>query len=110
MKEDKLYLIHISECIQRVVQYTATGRDEFMRQSIIQDAVIRNLQVMAESSQRLSMESKTRHPEIDWLKISGFRNILVHNYLGVDLELIWNIVTQDLPELEIAISKLLEEQ
>lgn len=110
MKDDKLYLIHMSECINRVNKYTTGGRDEFMSQSLIQDAVVRNLQVMAESSKRISDERKNRHLEVDWQEISGFRNILVHDYLGVDLELVWNIVTNELPGLEMAILIMLNEK
>lgn len=89
MKDDRLYLIHMSECIQRIENYTFGGRSEFMQSELIQDAVIRNLQIMAESSQRVSAEQKQRHSEVDWLKITGFRNVLVHDYLGVDLERVW---------------------
>jgi uncharacterized protein with HEPN domain len=110
VKDDKLYLIHMNECINRVNKYTTGGRDEFMSESIIQDAVVRNLQVMAESSKRISDERKNRHLEVNWQEISGFRNILVHDYLGVDLELVWNIVTNELPGLETAILIMLKEK
>jgi uncharacterized protein with HEPN domain len=100
----------MSECINRVNKYTTGGRDEFMSQSLIQDAVVRNLQVMAESSKRISDERKNRHLEVDWQEISGFRNILVHDYLGVDLELVWNIVINELPGLEMAILIMLKEK
>ena len=110
MKDDKLYLIHMSECINRVNKYTTGGRDEFLSLSLIQDAVVRNLQVMAESSKRISDERKNRHLEVDWQEISGFRNILVHDYLGVDLELVWNIVANELPGLAMAILIMLNEK
>jgi len=98
MKDDKLYLIHISECIERVEQYVGEGgRDAFMADMLIQDAVLRNLQVLAESTQRVSDALKSAHPEVSWYKISGFRNVLVHDYLGVDLERVWLIVERDLP-------------
>jgi uncharacterized protein with HEPN domain len=100
----------MSECINRVNKYTTGGRDEFMSQSLIQDAVVRNLQVMAESSKRISDERKNRHLEVDWQEISGFRNILVHDYLGVDLELVWNIVINELPGLEMAILSMLKDK
>jgi uncharacterized protein with HEPN domain len=109
VKDDKLYLIHMSECIQRVEKYTSGGQDEFMQSELIQDAVIRNLQIMAESSQRISEERKERHPEVDWFRISGFRNVLVHDYLGVDLERVWNIIDADLPGLKSAVSIMLDE-
>ncbi|OGN92342.1 MAG: hypothetical protein A2Y88_03400 [Chloroflexi bacterium RBG_13_48_10] len=109
MKDDKLYLIHVQECIQRIEKYTLGGKMEFMQQDLIQDAVIRNLQVLAESSQRISDERKLNHPEVDWLALSGFRNILVHDYLGVDLEMVWNIIDNDLPSLKYSLLKMLDE-
>jgi uncharacterized protein with HEPN domain len=109
MRDDKLYLIHMSECIQRVEKYSTGGRDEFMYSDLIQDGVIRNLQIMAESSQRVSDERKERHPEVDWFKISGFRNVLVHDYLGVDLEKVWNIIEYELPALRVAIATMLND-
>ena len=65
MKDDRLYLIHIDECIARIEQYTVGGRDEFLRSTLIQDAVLRNLQVLAESTQRLSDPLKAQYPRVD---------------------------------------------
>jgi uncharacterized protein with HEPN domain len=67
---------------------------------LIQDAVLRNLQVLAESTQRLSEEYKNRHSDIEWRKISGLRNILVHDYLGIDAETVWVIVNKELSTLQ----------
>ncbi len=92
MKDDTLYLIHIRECIERIEKYTAEGgKDAFLASTLIQDALMRNLQIMAESTQHLSNTAKEAHPEVDWYKISGFRNVLVHGYLGVDLDRVWII-------------------
>ena len=104
-------MIHIHECIVRVEKYTARGgKDAFLGSTLIQDAVMRNLQIMAESIQRLSDATKETHPEVDWYKISGFRNVLVHGYLGVDLERVWIIVERDLPSLKDAITSMLKER
>jgi uncharacterized protein with HEPN domain len=72
MKDDRLYLIHISECIARVEQYTAGGREEFQASTLIQDAVLRNLHTLTESTQRLSEAFRAEHPEIDWRGMAGF--------------------------------------
>jgi uncharacterized protein with HEPN domain len=109
MKDDKLYLIHMQECIQRIEKYTAGGKMEFLQQELIQDAVIRNLQVLAESSQHISDERKLSHPEVDWLALSGFRNVLVHDYLGVDVDRVWNIIINDLPPLKRSLIIMLGE-
>jgi uncharacterized protein with HEPN domain len=108
VKDDRLYLIHISECILRVEKYMGNGgRDGFMQSDIIQDAVIRNLQIMAESATRVSNALQEKHPEVDWFKIRGFRNVLVHDYLGVDLQSVWNILEKDLPKLKSAVENIL---
>ena len=107
MKDDGLYLIHILECIARIEKYTVNGRREFMSSELVQDAVIRNLQVLAESSQRLSDDVKIAHPEIDWKGVSGFRNVLVHGYLGVDIARCWEIVEVELPKLKTALSSIM---
>lgn len=111
MKDDMLYLIHISECVERIERYVSEGgKDQFMSSTLIQDAVLRNLQTMAESIQRLSDASQSAHPEIEWRKISGFRNVLVHDYLSVDLERVWLVIENDLPELKHAINAMLNER
>lgn len=108
MKDDKLYLIHISECIERIDSYLE-GIDEegFTKSSLVQDAVVRNLQVMAESTQRLSDRLKEMQPDIDWKRIAGFRNILVHDYLGVDVERVWNIIKNEIPALKKAVHEMM---
>ena len=109
MKDEKLYLIYISERIERIESYVGEiDKEKFMDSSLLQDAVIRNLQTLAESTQRLSDRLKDSHPEIDWNKIAGFRNVLVHDYLGVDVERIWNIVEKELPALKNSIRKMLD--
>ncbi|MFN0105429.1 MAG: DUF86 domain-containing protein [Bryobacteraceae bacterium] len=71
----------------------------FRRSELIQDAVLRNLQILAESTQRISDQMKALHPEVDWRAIAGFRNVLVHDYLGINFVRIWEIVSVHLPAL-----------
>lgn len=108
MKDDRLYLIHICECIERIESYAKdTDKQEFIDSTLLQDAIVRNLQVLAESTQRLSDEIKETENEIDWFKIAGFRNVLVHDYLGLDIERVWNILKKDMPILKKAIQRML---
>lgn len=107
MKDDRLYLVHILECIDRIERYTAEGKKAFMADERTQDAVLRNLQVLSESTQRLSDGLKEAHPEVDWRGISGFRNVLVHDYLGIHLIRVWEIVEDDLSELKDGIYNIL---
>jgi uncharacterized protein with HEPN domain len=107
VKDDRLYLLHITECIDRIERYCADGADVFLGDSRTQDAVLRNLQTLAESTQRLSDGLKSAHPEVNWRGLSGFRNVLVHGYLGIDLERAWVIATRDVPELKAHIAQIL---
>ncbi len=108
ISRDNLYLIHIRECLTRVAEYTSGGRDEFMNDTRTQDAVLRNLQIMGESTQRLSETLKAAHPQVQWRDLAAFRNILVHNYLGMDLAQIWQIITDDLPPFEQQIDAMMQ--
>jgi len=110
MKDDRLYLIHIAECIDRIESYThSMDKKVFLASSLVQDAVIRNLQTMAESTQRLSDAAKRSRSDIEWYRIAGFRNVLVHDYLGVDVERVWNIVQEELPALKNAAHEMLKQ-
>ena len=102
MKDDRVYLKHILRCIARIEEYTAGGRERFFASHLIQDGVIRNLQTLAESSQHLSDGVKASQSSVDWKGLAGFRNVLVHDYLGVDLELVYRAVEQDVPKLKVA--------
>lgn len=103
MKTDQVYIEHILECIRRIEENTAQGREVFVASHTLQDAVLRNLQTLSESTQHLSAEVTVQHPNIPWKQIAGFRNVIVHNYLGIDLNLIWTVIQRDLPPLKQAV-------
>jgi len=109
MKSDRIYLDHILECISWIEQFTAEGREAFFKDRKTQSAVLRELQTLAESTERLSEEFKTRHPQIPWRNIAGFRNILVHDYLGIKLDRIWEIMKGDLSLLRAALLAAIED-
>lgn len=88
MKDDAVDLNHILDCIQRIEEDLEGGRERFTGSHTIQDAVLRNLQVLAESTGRLSDSLKASQPDIEWRKITAFRNVLVHDHLGIDLDTI----------------------
>ncbi len=101
-----MLLEHMSDCLGRILEYTNGERSRFEASRLVQDAVIRNLQTLAESSQRLSSEIKGTQPQIPWRELSGFRNVIVHGYLGVDLGAVWLVVEQDLPALSEALNQM----
>jgi uncharacterized protein with HEPN domain len=108
MKDDRLYLIHIQEAIERIEEYTQEGKEYFLEHRKTQDAVLRNLHTRAESSQRISSRLKEQHPQVDWRILSAFRNVVVHDYLGMSLSRVWDIVESDLPDLKEHIAIILK--
>jgi uncharacterized protein with HEPN domain len=104
MTDDTMYLIHIQECLTRIKSYTKKGKDEFFDSNLIQDAVVRNLQTLSESTQRLSDDLRKQVKDVNWRDIAGFRNLLVHNYLGLDYAKIWQIVENDVPALRASLA------
>lgn len=98
---DTELLDHMLDCIAHIREYTQGRRTVFFGSPMVQDAVVRNLHTFTESSQRLSDDVKAAEPTVDWRRMSGMRNILVHAYLGgIDLETVWAVIEQELPELE----------
>lgn len=103
---DRVLLAHMRECIERVREYTAGDKARFETSRLVQDAVIRNLQTLTESSQRLSDSIKSTEPQVPWRELAGFRNVIVHGYLGIDLGAVWLVVEQDLPSLAAALERM----
>ena len=105
-KDASVYIRHIYDCILRIEEDVQEGRDAFFQQHKTQDAVIRNLEVIGQAVKDLGPEFLVmEHPNIPWSQIAGTRNILAHQYLGVDLKLVWNIVEYNVPELKDAIEQ-----
>ena len=109
MKDDRVYLLHISDCIRRIERYIEGGEAMFFRDEKTQDSVVRNLQTLAESTTRLSDKIKAAQPEVDWAAVKRFRNVLVHDYLGLNMFRVWDIATHELPVLKRKVSEMLAE-
>ena len=107
MKDDRLYLIHIVECIEKIERFSSDGKEAFFADDRTQDAVLRNLQLVGESAKRLSADARSEHPEEYWRSVIGLRNILVHEYLGVNLERVWQVIVRDLPVLKSNLKAML---
>ncbi len=108
MKKDKVYLLYIKDCIEAVEKNIVGGKEAFLSNRQIRSATLRELQTLAESTLQLSEDLQKNHPEIPWKKMRGFRNILVHNYLGIDFELVWTMIQNDLPGLKKSVEKLIK--
>ena len=96
---DRRYLTYIRDAIALIEARARVGREGFLRDLDIQDAILWRLETLAEATGRLSSEVKDRHPEIRWRAVYGFRNIAAHAYLDLRLDQVWEIIDQHLPAL-----------
>ena len=107
MNKDTLYLESMRECLERIDEYTVGGEEDFMASKLVQDGVIRNLEVIGEATKNLSDDLRSANPEIPWRQIAGMRDVLIHDYLRVNLGRVWQTVVHDLLPLSIVINSLL---
>lgn len=109
MKDPRIYLISILDCIVRLQEYTHDGKDVFLRSTLIQDGVIRNLEVIGEATKQLPDEIKQAYPDVEWRGMAGLRDVLIHNYLRVNLNRVWVVIEMNIPTLKAQIEQILEE-
>jgi len=109
VKDDRLYLTSILESIHNIQEYTQLGRDAFMQSRMQRDAVVRNFETIGEAAKQVSGDLRKVHPEIPWRKVAGFRDVLIHDYLGVDVNEVWNITERELPDLKAKVERILSE-
>jgi uncharacterized protein with HEPN domain len=107
VKDDRAYLEHIRDAIDDIATYTRAGRDAFFAERMRQDATLRKLAVIGQAVKNLSDVSRSREPEIPWKQIAGLRDKVIHDYFGVNLEIVWGVVERDLPRLRPAVGRLL---
>ena len=109
MKGDRAYLRHVLDAIDKIDSYASVGRDVFMSTSHWQDAIMRQLEIIGEATKRLSKDLRSGHTEVPWRRMAGLRDVLIHDYFGVDLAAVWEITQKDLPKLKVSIEKILAE-
>ena len=107
MRDDRERLLHIQDAIERIEKYAKKGKEAFARDELIQSWILRHLQIIGEACRALSPEFKAQHSDVPWSDIIGMRNILVHDYFGIDVEAVWSAVERDLPELKRKIDAIL---
>ena len=104
------FLCDIIEAVKRVETYIAKiNYEEFLQDTKTQDAVIRNLEIVGEAVKNLSMDFKNKHKDIEWKKIAGLRDRIIHYYFGVNWDIVWDVINTKLPELKRKIGNIIKE-
>jgi len=108
-ENDLIYFEDIVDSIEKIEKYISDmSLEDFKKNDLVQDAVLRNLEIIGEASNNLSEEIKNKHKEVPWKRIIGMRNIISHKYFGIDLEIIWEIITTNLPSTKGLVNSILK--
>ena len=109
-KDDTVYLRHILDAIERIADYTkGTSAEQFMQSQLVQDGVVRQLEIIGEASRNLSDEFRQEHLQVPWSQMIGLRNRIIHAYFNVNLHIVWEIVQKDLAPLKQQVKHILGE-
>lgn len=104
-KDDSVYIRHILDAISRIERYVSGVEEkEFQNNEMMQDAIIRQIEIIGEASKKLSSDTKDAYKDIEWKDIAGMRDKLIHDYFGVDLQSVWDTATIDIPKLKQSLS------
>jgi uncharacterized protein with HEPN domain len=105
-----IFIRDIHYCASKILNYTnGLNREDFFSDSRTYDAVMRNLQIIGEASKKLSAEIKRKYKNIEWKKITGLRDIVVHDYSRIDEDIIWDVVHSKIPKLKLSIESILKD-
>lgn len=109
MRDEKARILDMLEAIENIERYAGKGREAFERDELIQTWIVHHLEIIGESASRLGSQHRAGHPEVPWPQIIAMRNLIVHEYFGIDLEEVWQVVERDLPELKVRFTEICEE-
>ena len=109
MRDEVVYLRHIQDAILKINAYTEGGKKEFFSNPMIQDDVVRNLEIIREAAGNLSSSFRKSHSKVPWRQITAMRNVLAHEYFGVDLDIVWKVVSKRLPVLHRQVKLMIKQ-
>ncbi len=111
MKDDLVFLNHIKEFCEDLQEYLYEIKsfEEFKKNKLYQDAIVRKLEIIGEAGTNVSDELKNKYPQIPWREIKGMRNRLIHAYFGVNLKIVWNVLINQIPKLHKQINKIIKD-
>ncbi|HEX5309019.1 MAG TPA: DUF86 domain-containing protein [Solirubrobacteraceae bacterium] len=108
MKDERAYLLHVIEAIDAILSYTREGREAFYADGKTRDAVVRNIEIIGQAAKGVSDTTRELEPDVPWRQMAGMRDKLIHEYFGVDLALVWDVVERDLPDVRPRLEQLVE--
>ena len=107
-KDNQVYLRHIYDAIERIEDYTKDiKKAQFKENKMMQAAVIREIEIIGEASKRINEEFKLQYTQVPWKQMAGMRDKVIHDYFGVDIEIVWNTINKDIPLLKSYFKKIL---
>lgn len=110
-KDSKVYMRHMLEAIESIESYINNiSENNFYKNKMIQDAVVRNLEIIGEAAKNVVKLTRDKYPDIEWKRIAGLRDVLIHEYFGVDIEKVWRIVEGRLPDLKKKLRRIVNEK
>jgi uncharacterized protein with HEPN domain len=109
-KDELLYFLHIRDAIKKILEYSSNVEEQdFLKNTILQDALVRQIEIIGDASNKISLKTRNKYQNIPWTQIVGMRNRIIHEYFGVRLDIVWDTVKNNIPGLKDNIDKIIDE-
>ena len=109
IKDNSIFIFHILDSIENIESFTqGVTKDDFIRNKEKQSAVVRQIEIIGEAVKNIPQSFRVQHPEIEWIKIAGIRDVVIHKYFDVSLDIVWEIVRGDIPVLKSKLQKIIK--